>query len=90
MAFPAVRLGRAAETPIRHVVILMQENRSFDHYFGLFPGVDGLPPCAPLQHASSQCLADVPHGSVATSAEAARGFLEVAGARARASNTSVL
>jgi phospholipase C len=82
LSFPALRIGRAAETPIRRVVILMQENRSFDHYFGLFPGVDGLPPCAPLQHASSQCLADVPHGSVATSAEAARGFLEVAGARA--------
>jgi phospholipase C len=28
---------------IRHVVVIMQENRSFDHYFGLFPGVDGLP-----------------------------------------------
>jgi phospholipase C len=82
LSFPALRLGRAAETPIRRVVILMQENRSFDHYFGLFPNVDGLPHCAPLQHASSQCLPDVPHGSVATSAEAARGFLEVAGPRA--------
>jgi phospholipase C len=28
---------------IRHVVIVMQENRSFDEYFGTFPGVDGLP-----------------------------------------------
>jgi len=28
---------------IRHVVVIMQENRSFDEYFGLFPGVDGLP-----------------------------------------------
>jgi phospholipase C len=26
---------------VRHVVILMQENRSFDHYFGTFPGVRG-------------------------------------------------
>src|SRR6266487_103350 len=26
---------------IRHVAILMQENRSFDHYFGTFPGVRG-------------------------------------------------
>jgi phospholipase C len=26
---------------IRHVVILMQENRSFDHYFGTLPGVRG-------------------------------------------------
>ena len=28
---------------IQHVVVIMQENRSFDHYFGVFPGVDGLP-----------------------------------------------
>jgi len=28
---------------IRHVVIVMQENRSFDEYFGTFPGTDGLP-----------------------------------------------
>src|SRR5215471_20463901 len=28
---------------IKHVVIVMQENRSFDEYFGTFPGVDGLP-----------------------------------------------
>jgi Phospholipase C len=26
---------------VEHVVILMQENRSFDHYFGIFPGVRG-------------------------------------------------
>jgi phospholipase C len=28
---------------IQHVVIIMQENRSFDEYFGSYPGVDGLP-----------------------------------------------
>ncbi|MBV9309802.1 MAG: hypothetical protein JOZ73_03165 [Solirubrobacterales bacterium] len=28
---------------IRHVVIIMQENRSFDQYFGTYPGADGLP-----------------------------------------------
>jgi len=26
---------------VKHVVILMQENRSFDHYYGTFPGVRG-------------------------------------------------
>ncbi|MDP9259250.1 MAG: alkaline phosphatase family protein [Actinomycetota bacterium] len=30
-------------TPIRHIVVLMQENHSFDNYFGTYPGVDGLP-----------------------------------------------
>ena len=28
---------------IEHVVIIMQENRSFDNYFGTFPGADGIP-----------------------------------------------
>jgi phospholipase C len=28
---------------VKHVVIIMQENRSFDSYFGTFPGADGLP-----------------------------------------------
>jgi phospholipase C len=27
---------------IAHVVIIMQENRSFDNYFGAFPGADGI------------------------------------------------
>src|SRR5689334_4444642 len=27
---------------IEHVIVIMQENRSFDHYFGTFPGADGL------------------------------------------------
>ncbi|WIG62040.1 MAG: hypothetical protein OJF49_004789 [Ktedonobacterales bacterium] len=30
-------------TKIKHVVIIMQENRSFDSYFGTFPGVNGIP-----------------------------------------------
>jgi phospholipase C len=28
---------------IKHVVIVMQENRSFDHYFGTYPGAHGFP-----------------------------------------------
>ena len=28
---------------IKHVVIIMQENRSFDNYFGTYPGADGIP-----------------------------------------------
>src|SRR5262249_10643832 len=28
---------------IKHVVIIMQENRSYDQYFGTFPGGDGIP-----------------------------------------------
>jgi phospholipase C len=35
------RLTSAAISGIKHVVVLMQENRSFDHYFGAMPGVLG-------------------------------------------------
>src|SRR5947208_10169391 len=28
---------------IKHVIVIMQENRSFDHYFGTYPGAAGLP-----------------------------------------------
>jgi phospholipase C len=33
--------GKGSLSDIKHVVILMQENRSFDHYFGTLPGVRG-------------------------------------------------
>jgi len=38
---------RGSPHPIRHVVIIVKENHSFDNYFGKFPGADGdaaLPP----------------------------------------------
>ncbi len=39
--------GRAAQTTgiheIQHVIVIMQENRSFDSYFGTYPGADGIP-----------------------------------------------
>jgi phospholipase C len=48
-------LGRSREpdlSRIQHVVVLLQENRSFDSYFGTFPAADGFPRPAP-------CLPDV-------------------------------
>jgi len=33
------RRVHAVETPIRHVIVAVQENRSFDHYFGYAPRV---------------------------------------------------
>jgi phospholipase C len=34
-------LAQAQSTPIRHVVFVFKENRSFDHMFGTMPGVNG-------------------------------------------------
>ena len=35
---------------IKHVVVLMQENRSFDHYFGTLAGVRGFDDPEALKH----------------------------------------
>lgn len=40
--FVAFAFGQApTQTPIKHVVIIIKENRSFDHMFGAYPGVAG-------------------------------------------------
>ena len=41
LAATAASPPRGSLRDIEHIVILMQENRSFDHYFGTFPGVRG-------------------------------------------------
>ena len=38
---PQARSPRAGIQKIKHVIIVMQENRSFDHYFGTLRGVRG-------------------------------------------------
>jgi phospholipase C len=69
---------------IKHVVVIMQENRSFDSYFGTFPGADGIPglagnpgtvPCVPDpltggQSCSFHDSADVNYGGPHLSAAA--------------------
>ncbi len=42
-AKPAPPVSPAGIQKIRHVVVIMQENRSFDSYFGTYPGADGIP-----------------------------------------------
>jgi phospholipase C len=33
----------SASSKIKHIIVIMQENRSFDEYFGTYPGADGIP-----------------------------------------------
>src|SRR5947209_4637048 len=42
-AIPAPLASEIGIHRIRHVIIIMQEHRSFDSYFGTFPGADGIP-----------------------------------------------
>src|SRR5205085_9788974 len=48
---------------IKHVIVVMQENRSFDSYFGTYPGANGIPmlggvpiPCLPTLTAPGTCV----------------------------------
>jgi phospholipase C len=52
-AWGADKAARAA-IPIQHVVIIMQENRSFDSYFGTYPNANGIPQgtCVPMDPAN--------------------------------------
>jgi phospholipase C len=45
---------------IKHVIVIMQENRSFDHYFGTYPGADGFPRTANGEFAV--CVSDPVNG----------------------------
>jgi phospholipase C len=88
---PARALALAREK-IKHVVVIMQENRSFDHYFGTYPGADGIPMqngvptvCVP-DPKTSQCVkpyhdprdvnAGGPHGAAAAAADIDGGKMD--------------
>jgi len=60
LALPATPAFGQARTPIEHFVYLMQENHTFDNYFGTRPGVDGIPPgtCMPVRRdTTAPCVA---------------------------------
>jgi phospholipase C len=40
---PTGDLLAQARAKVKHIVVIMQENRSFDSYFGTYPGADGFP-----------------------------------------------
>lgn len=49
-------------TPIEHLIVVMQQNHTFDNYFGTYPNADGLPPdtCLPVSLTDPQnsfCIA---------------------------------
>src|SRR5690348_15272065 len=39
----ALRTDQTGIHKIKHIIVIMQENRSFDSYFGTYPGADGIP-----------------------------------------------
>ena len=62
----------ATVTPIKHVVVIMMENRTFDNLFGRFPGANG----KVLPHASNPLEGDNDHTSPAALAALDGGKLD--------------
>ena len=44
---------------VKHIIWIIQENHSFDNYFGTYPGADGIPPgtCSPVMPGAHRCIA---------------------------------
>ena len=73
--------SRQEEQPgrIQHVIVVMQENHSFDNYFGTYPGADELPKGLTVEgvapfHLPSAISRNMPHG-VSTARAAVNGGL---------------
>jgi phospholipase C len=85
---PSVAEDVALVHKIKHVVIIMQENRSFDSYFGTYPGVDGIPhgvcvpdprllaPCVAPFHDSADVNYGGPHGEANSAADINGGAMD--------------
>jgi phospholipase C len=41
---------QVTNTPIHHIIVVMQQNHTFDNYFGTYPNANGIPPdtCIPI------------------------------------------
>jgi phospholipase C len=73
---------------IKHVIVIMQENRSFDEYFGRYPGADGIPAgvcvrdprpghsCIKPFHDPSDVNVDAPHSNRASVGDVNEGKMD--------------
>src|SRR2546422_10549466 len=88
---PSAPSASGAIHKIQHVVVIMQENRSFDSYFGTYPGADGIPPsggvpagcvpdpqrgrCVAPYHVAADVNHGGPHGESAAFTDIAGGAM---------------
>ena len=54
-ALPAYTANAATLRDVRHIVIILKENHTFDNYFGLFPGADGSTTGDARRHTVAAC-----------------------------------
>jgi phospholipase C len=88
-SLPLQGSASSTPTPIQHLVLILQENHSFDNYFGTFPGAKGIPAgtCVPnsLSNPLAGCTApywttnvsptDISHGAMASNCDVNKGSM---------------
>jgi phospholipase C len=91
-AEPEVTKLQRARAHLKHLVFIVQENRSFDHYFGTFPGAEGFPMrngepsvcipdpilgrCVHPYHTSSHLQEGGPHNQLASTRDVNGGRMD--------------
>jgi phospholipase C len=86
---PSNTMAQSGGIPIEHFIFIIQENRSFDNYFGTFPGANGIPagtalpdsPGGPLVNkpflATKPTIpADLPHSWLSTAVAEDNGAMD--------------
>ena len=89
---PASKDLATARTHLKHIIIIMQENRSFDQYFGTYPGANGIPmqngvptvcvpdpktdQCVKPYHNSADINAGGPHAAASAAADIDSGKMD--------------
>jgi phospholipase C len=81
--------AQSGSIPIEHFIFIVQENHSFDNYFGTYPGANGIPngaaladyPGGPLLHhpfrdTKTHITKDLPHGYLACRVAWNRGAMD--------------
>jgi phospholipase C len=70
-------------TPLRHVIVVIKENHTFDNYFGSFPGAEGTTTCKkkdgttfPCPHAPDRTPRDLCHAHTCALTDWAEGKMD--------------
>jgi len=86
-----VPVSAEPENPLQHIIVIMQENHSFDNYFGVYPGANGIPQnvrmpydpsnpskgfARPFLTSDPVTVRDLPHGFESTLAAYNKGGMD--------------
>jgi phospholipase C len=74
----AATISGSGTNPIKHVVVIVQENHTFDNYFGTFPGANGISHAPSTVHPFhiSTAISDMCHSTVCGHADYNNGKMD--------------